>query len=406
MDLVSGSWRGIMGAKGIAPPRSLSGNRLLQKASATPEWKADLDRNYWTTDFKPSAAFDEGAREGLRADARGADRRRPGKVGAIGEDHGHQQIRTQRRHPRLPAAVSSRPLHRRDVVSASTCATSPRCAGSRRSRQRARLRSRVVHVRRAGARARDHDGRGRRQDPGRARRLRRRQPRGGAHREHGAARRRVVPARLSAEPARRSARARAPRWSIAHFKTIADATDLPIICFQYPLAGGLGYPVDTLMKLVDAVPTVRAIKDWCNNPVQHERQIRLLQSLPRPVNVLTTHSSWLFSSLVLGCNGLLSGSGSVIADLQAALWQAVQANDLARAKQLNDRIYPARAGVLRRSVRRHAQPHEGSARHPRPHPVRRGAPAAREALRRRDRADQGRAGGRAIAREGALRLAA
>jgi 4-hydroxy-tetrahydrodipicolinate synthase len=85
---------------------------------------------------------------------------------------------------------------------------------------------------------------------------------------------------------------------------------------------------------------VRAIKDWCNNVMQHERQIRLLQNLPRPVNVLTTHSSWLFSSLVLGCNGLLSGSGSVIADLQAALFEAVQANDLARAKALNDRIYP------------------------------------------------------------------
>ena len=131
-----------------------------------------------------------------------------------------------------------------------------------------------------------------------------------------------------------------PEMAIAHFKTIADATDLPLICFQYPLAGGLGYPVETLMKLVGEVPSVRAIKDWCNNPVQHERQIRLLQNLARPVNVLSTHSSWLFSSLVLGCNGLLSGSGSVIADLQAALWQAVKANDLARAKQLNDRIFP------------------------------------------------------------------
>jgi 4-hydroxy-tetrahydrodipicolinate synthase len=131
-----------------------------------------------------------------------------------------------------------------------------------------------------------------------------------------------------------------PEMVITHFKHIADASDLPIIAFQYPLAGGLGYPVDTLMKLVEAVPTVRAIKDWCNNPVQHERQIRLLQSLPRPVNVLSTHSSWLYSSLVLGCNGLLSGSGSVIADLQFALFQAVKANDLARARQLNDRIYP------------------------------------------------------------------
>ena len=131
-----------------------------------------------------------------------------------------------------------------------------------------------------------------------------------------------------------------PEMAIAHFRTIADATDLPLILFQYPLAGGLGYPVDTLLKILDAVPSVRAIKDWCNNVMQHERQVRLLQSRPAPVNVLSTHSSWLLSSLVLGCNGLLSGSGSVIADLQAALFQAVRANDLARARQLNDRIFP------------------------------------------------------------------
>ena len=134
-----------------------------------------------------------------------------------------------------------------------------------------------------------------------------------------------------------------PEMVLAHFKAIADASDLPIICFQYPLASGLGYPVETLLKLIDAVPSVRAIKDWCNSVMQHERQIRILQNLPRPVNVLTTHSSWLFSSLVLGCNGLLSGAGSVIADLQSALWQAVQGNDLARARQINDRIYPIAA---------------------------------------------------------------
>jgi 4-hydroxy-tetrahydrodipicolinate synthase len=72
----------------------------------------------------------------------------------------------------------------------------------------------------------------------------------------------------------------------------------------------------------------------------HEWHIRTLQNLPRPVNVLTTHSSWLLSSLVLGCNGLLSGSGSVIPDLQAQVFQAVQADDLAEARRLNDRIEP------------------------------------------------------------------
>lgn len=131
-----------------------------------------------------------------------------------------------------------------------------------------------------------------------------------------------------------------PDMVVAHFKRIADASDLPIIAFQYPQAGGQGYPRDTLNRLLDEVPTVRAIKDWCNNVPQHERQIVELQGRSRPVNVLTTHSSWLFSSLVLGCNGLLSGSGSVIADLQSELFQAVQAGDLAKARAINDRIRP------------------------------------------------------------------
>jgi 4-hydroxy-tetrahydrodipicolinate synthase len=59
--------------------------------------------------------------------------------------------------------------------------------------------------------------------------------------------------------------------------------------------------------------------------------------------VLSTNSAWLLSSLVLGCNGLLSGSGSIIADLQAKLWRAVQGNDLAEARRVYDRISPTAA---------------------------------------------------------------
>jgi 4-hydroxy-tetrahydrodipicolinate synthase len=131
-----------------------------------------------------------------------------------------------------------------------------------------------------------------------------------------------------------------PEMALAHFKRIADATSLPLIAFQYPLANGQGYPLSTLTTILDEVPTVRAIKDWCANPQLHERQIRLLQSRTPPVNVLTTHSSWLMSSLVLGCNGLLSGSGSVIAELQAQLFAAVKKNDLEKAKEIHNRITP------------------------------------------------------------------
>jgi 4-hydroxy-tetrahydrodipicolinate synthase len=128
--------------------------------------------------------------------------------------------------------------------------------------------------------------------------------------------------------------------ALAHFKAIADASDLPLIVFQYPLATGQGYPAATLERLFDEVPSIRAIKDWTPQVPAHESQIRSLQGRKRPINVLSTNSAWLLSSLVLGCNGLLSGSGSVIADLQARLFRAVQANDLAEARRLNDRIYP------------------------------------------------------------------
>jgi 4-hydroxy-tetrahydrodipicolinate synthase len=128
--------------------------------------------------------------------------------------------------------------------------------------------------------------------------------------------------------------------AVEHFKRIADASDLPIIAFQYPLATGQGYPNETLLRMVEAVPNIRAIKDWAGTVQQHEWHVRNLQSLARPVNVLSTQSSWLMSSLTLGCNGLLSGSGSVIPDLQAALFRAIKSSDLAEARRLNDRIYP------------------------------------------------------------------
>ena len=131
-----------------------------------------------------------------------------------------------------------------------------------------------------------------------------------------------------------------PEMAIEHFKRIADVTDLPLICFNYPSSGNLTYPFETLLKLFEEVPSIKAIKDWCNDPMLHEKHIRVFQNLNSPVNLLTTHSSWLMSSLVMGAKGLLSGAGSVIADLQVELFCAIKSNDLSNAKKINDKIFP------------------------------------------------------------------
>jgi len=127
-----------------------------------------------------------------------------------------------------------------------------------------------------------------------------------------------------------------PEMGIRHMKMIAEATDLPMIVFQY--SNELGYPLDTLVQICEDVPSVKAIKDW-SPPQVHERHIKTLHALSRPIKVLSTNSAWLMSSLVMGADGLLSGAGSVIADLQSALFRAVQAKDMATAQKLADRIY-------------------------------------------------------------------
>lgn len=129
-----------------------------------------------------------------------------------------------------------------------------------------------------------------------------------------------------------------PEMVIDYYKRIADVSGLPLIAFQYAQSSPQSFPLPTLIELCDKVSQVRAIKDWISNPALHNTHIQVLQSRPNPVNVLTTHSAWLFSSLVLGCNGLLSGSGSVIAAWQAELFEAVQANDLVKAKELHKKI--------------------------------------------------------------------
>jgi 4-hydroxy-tetrahydrodipicolinate synthase len=131
-----------------------------------------------------------------------------------------------------------------------------------------------------------------------------------------------------------------PEMILEHFRRITDQSDLPIILFQYPPVSAISYPFETLLKLCDKFPTIKAIKDWCGDPAEHERNVRVLSALPRTVNVLTTHSMWLLSSLVLGCQGILSGAGSVIASLQVELFRAVQRNDLGEARRVSDRIYP------------------------------------------------------------------
>lgn len=57
IELTAGSWRGIVGPKGMTAAQTAYWEGALRKMAEMPEWKTDLEKNYWTADFMPSAQF-------------------------------------------------------------------------------------------------------------------------------------------------------------------------------------------------------------------------------------------------------------------------------------------------------------------------------------------------------------
>jgi putative tricarboxylic transport membrane protein len=57
VNLVFGGWRGILAPKGITPQQSAYWESVLKKATEAPEWKADIEKNFWADDFVAGAQF-------------------------------------------------------------------------------------------------------------------------------------------------------------------------------------------------------------------------------------------------------------------------------------------------------------------------------------------------------------
>jgi 4-hydroxy-tetrahydrodipicolinate synthase len=129
-----------------------------------------------------------------------------------------------------------------------------------------------------------------------------------------------------------------PDMVVRHYREVA-AVGIPIIVFEYPPASGIGYAPDTLAALVE-IPQVVGVKDWSNDIVAYERNLRALRATGRPVAQLSSFTMSLMATFLLGADGAISGMGSVTADLQAELFEACGKGDLDGARRINDRLAP------------------------------------------------------------------
>jgi putative tricarboxylic transport membrane protein len=57
VKLVYGGFRGIVGPKDLKPEQVAYWEDVLRKATQVPEWKSNLEKNYWSDEFLTGKEF-------------------------------------------------------------------------------------------------------------------------------------------------------------------------------------------------------------------------------------------------------------------------------------------------------------------------------------------------------------
>lgn len=141
-----------------------------------------------------------------------------------------------------------------------------------------------------------------------------------------------------------------PDIPAGYHAAIAEASGLPLIAFQLqPALGGVNFTEDALERLL-TVDGVVAIKEASFDAKRFVETTRLVRSLPGDRKVLNGNDNFLLEAYLLGADGALLGFGTLAAEPQVEMLQAVRDGDLARARALGDRLQALCDAIFARPV--------------------------------------------------------
>lgn len=117
------------------------------------------------------------------------------------------------------------------------------------------------------------------------------------------------------------------RETIQHFRTIAAATPLPILCYNNPPVYRVDITPDVFRQLAD-VPTIVAIKEAAGDP---RRVTDLFNTLGDRFAIFAGLDDVALESIMLGCQGWISGLVDAFPAENRMLWDAATSGDYKRA---------------------------------------------------------------------------
>ena len=122
-----------------------------------------------------------------------------------------------------------------------------------------------------------------------------------------------------------------------HFKTIADATSLPIVLYNIPGRCGVDIGPDTVVRLAEECRNIVSIKEASGSV---ERVSELRRRLPESFTILCGDDSLTLPFMAVGAVGVVSVATNLFPSQVCALVRACESGDLKLAEKLHRKLLP------------------------------------------------------------------
>ena len=122
-----------------------------------------------------------------------------------------------------------------------------------------------------------------------------------------------------------------------HFKTIADATSLPIMLYNIPGRCGVDIALDTVARLAKECRNIVSIKEASGSV---ERVSDLRARLPETFTILSGDDSLTLPFMSVGAVGVVSVASNLFPAEICALVHAYQSGDVKSAENLHRKLFP------------------------------------------------------------------
>ena len=119
-----------------------------------------------------------------------------------------------------------------------------------------------------------------------------------------------------------------------HFKTIAEAVDMPHILYNVPGRTACDLSNDTVLRLAQ-IPNIVGIKDATGDI---ERGSDLLQRAPKDFAIYSGDDASTLALMLLGAHGTISVTANVAPKLMHQMCEAALLGEMAKARAINFRL--------------------------------------------------------------------